>query len=160
MLCAANRISRDRARRLKLVVTLSRPLSSGLGSDSATFDLAPQNIIGYSGQSGRSRARDDTSPLTHFSLSGSSAVTTAYTARCAGSFEPRHFCSRRTRKPTRSFTRRPPYSKTKLAKEIPRLCRGGSKSLTSPAVAPQAPIDETSSVSRQAHAQSPIDGRQ
>ena len=50
--------------------------------------------------------------------------------------------------------------KSKLAKEIPRLCRGGSKSLTFPAVAPQAPIDETSSVSRQAHAQSPIDGRQ
>ena len=50
--------------------------------------------------------------------------------------------------------------RTKLAKEIPRLCRGGSKSLTFPAVAPQAPIDETSSVSRQAHAQSPIDGRQ
>jgi hypothetical protein len=49
---------------------------------------------------------------------------------------------------------------SKLAKEIPRLCRGGSKSLTFPAVAPQAPIDETSSVSRQAHAQSPIDGRQ
>ena len=50
-------------------------------------------------------------------------------------------------------------AKTKLAKEIPRLCRGGSKSLTSPAVAPQAPIDETSSVSRQAHDQSSIDGR-
>ena len=32
--------------------------------------------------------------------------------------------------------------------------------MTFPAVAPQAPIDETSSVSRQAHAQSPIDGRQ
>ena len=52
------------------------------------------------------------------------------------------------------------YGQAKLAKEIPRLCRGGSKSLTFPAVAPQAPIDETSSVSRQAHAQSPIDGRQ
>ena len=32
--------------------------------------------------------------------------------------------------------------------------------MTFPAVAPQAPIDETLSVSRQAHAQSPIDGRQ
>jgi len=48
----------------------------------------------------------------------------------------------------------------KLAREIPRLCRGGSKCLTFPAVAPQAPIDETLSVSRQAHTQSPIDGRQ
>jgi hypothetical protein len=47
----------------------------------------------------------------------------------------------------------------KLAREIPRLCRGGSKSLTFPAVAPQAPIDETSSMSRQAHAQGSIDGR-
>jgi len=40
---------------------------------------------------------------------------------------------------------------SKLTKEIPRLCRGGSKCLTFPAVAPQAPIDETSSGSRQAH---------
>jgi hypothetical protein len=47
----------------------------------------------------------------------------------------------------------------KLAREIPRLFRGGSKSLTFPAVAPQAPIDETSSMSRQAHAQGSIDGR-
>jgi hypothetical protein len=47
----------------------------------------------------------------------------------------------------------------KLTKEIPRLWRGGSKRLTFPAVAPQAPIDETLSVSRQAHKQSSIDGR-
>jgi hypothetical protein len=44
--------------------------------------------------------------------------------------------------------------KSKLTKEIPRLCRGGSKRLTFPAVAPQAPIDEASSASRQAHKQS------
>jgi hypothetical protein len=50
-------------------------------------------------------------------------------------------------------------SETKLTKEIPRLCRGGSKRLTFPAVAPQASIGETSSVSRQAHEQSSIDGR-
>jgi hypothetical protein len=48
---------------------------------------------------------------------------------------------------------------SKLTREIPRLWRGGSKCLTFPAVAPQAPTDETSSVSRQAHDQSPIDGR-
>jgi hypothetical protein len=30
----------------------------------------------------------------------------------------------------------------KLTKEIPRLCRGGSKRLTFPAVAPQAPVEE------------------
>src|SRR5215467_4664867 len=47
----------------------------------------------------------------------------------------------------------------KLTKEIPRLCRGGSKRLTFPAVAPQAPIDETASVSRQAHEHRFIDGR-
>ena len=52
------------------------------------------------------------------------------------------------------------HTNPKLAREIPRLCRGGSKCLTFPAVAPQAPIDETLSVSRQAHTQSPIDGRQ
>src|SRR5215469_11949924 len=49
--------------------------------------------------------------------------------------------------------------KSKLTKEIPRLCRGGSKRLTFPAVAPQAPIDETASVSRQAHEHRFIDGR-
>jgi hypothetical protein len=48
---------------------------------------------------------------------------------------------------------------TKLTKEIPRLCRGGSKRLTFPAVVPQAALDETSGVSRQAHKQSSIDGR-
>jgi hypothetical protein len=47
----------------------------------------------------------------------------------------------------------------KLTKEIPRLCRGGSKRLTFPAVAPQAPIDKTASVSRQAHEHRFIDGR-
>src|SRR6516165_9859725 len=71
-------------------------------------------------------------------------------ARAVHSLTQEHRLSRRSR------SRRPP----KLAKEIPRLCRGGSKSLTFPAVARQAPIDETSGVSRQAHAQSPIDGRQ
>jgi hypothetical protein len=30
-----------------------------------------------------------------------------------------------------------------ITREIPRLCRGGSKSLTVPAVKPQAPTDET-----------------
>jgi len=40
---------------------------------------------------------------------------------------------------------------TKLTKEIPRLCRGGSKSLTFPAVEPHASTDETPKVSCQAH---------
>jgi hypothetical protein len=53
----------------------------------------------------------------------------------------------------------PLRSGPKLTREIPRLCRGGSKSLTFPAVVPQAPIGETSSVSRRGHEQSSIDGR-
>jgi hypothetical protein len=36
-------------------------------------------------------------------------------------------------------------------REIPRLCRGGSKSLTIPAIAPQAPADETLNASREAY---------
>jgi hypothetical protein len=38
-----------------------------------------------------------------------------------------------------------------ITREIPRLCRGGSKSLTIPAIAPQAPTDETLNASREAH---------
>jgi hypothetical protein len=50
-------------------------------------------------------------------------------------------------------------ARAKLTKEIPRLCRGGSKRLTFSAVAPQASIDEPSSVSRQAPNRALIDGR-
>ena len=38
-----------------------------------------------------------------------------------------------------------------ITREIPRLCRGGSKSLTVPAIAPQARTDETLNASREAH---------
>ena len=38
-----------------------------------------------------------------------------------------------------------------ITREIPRLCRGGSKSLTIPAIAPQAPADETLNASREAY---------
>ena len=41
--------------------------------------------------------------------------------------------------------------------EFPRLCRGGSNSLTIPAVVPHASIEETLNVSRQAHEGSSID---
>jgi putative DNA primase/helicase len=43
------------------------------------------------------------------------------------------------------------FDETLITREIPRLCRGGSKSLTVPAVAPQAPTDETLNASRKAH---------
>jgi hypothetical protein len=36
-----------------------------------------------------------------------------------------------------------------ITREIPRLCRGGSKSLTVPAVKPEAPTDETSNAGPQ-----------
>jgi hypothetical protein len=41
--------------------------------------------------------------------------------------------------------------------EFPRLCRGGSNSLTIPAVVPHASTEETLNVSRQAHDGSSID---
>src|SRR6202051_3408323 len=41
--------------------------------------------------------------------------------------------------------------------EFPRLCRGGSNSLTIPAVVPHASTEETLNVSRQAHEGSSID---
>jgi len=50
-------------------------------------------------------------------------------------------------------------SRSSRTKEPPRLCRGGSKSLTIPAVAPQAPSDETLNRSRRAHERNPIDGQ-
>jgi len=40
--------------------------------------------------------------------------------------------------------------------EFPRLCRGGSNSLTIPAVVPHASTEETLNVSRQAHEGSSI----
>jgi hypothetical protein len=47
--------------------------------------------------------------------------------------------------------RREPLVVDLITREIPRLCRGGSKSLTIPAIAPQAPTDETLNASREAH---------
>jgi hypothetical protein len=38
-----------------------------------------------------------------------------------------------------------------ITREIPRLCRGGSKSLTIPAIPPQAPADETLNASGEVH---------
>jgi hypothetical protein len=96
---------------------------------------------------------------THLFALTSDKVGPAAHRQKRGAYDPARFASAPCSAPSAISLQPIAGSAAKLTREIPRLCRGGSKCLTFPVVAPQAPADETSSVSRQAHDQSPIDGR-